>query len=91
MPANVLAFPMEHLGASGDYEASALSDDVLSSKRIYPGFVFRCISKDWSQRGRATAESAEITARWVVGNFTRAPPQLRTRVTKAAWEEATTG
>ncbi len=42
-----------HLGASGDYEQSALSDDVLSIKRIFPGFVFRRVNKDW-QRVRRT-------------------------------------
>ncbi len=88
MPTAVLSFLLDHLGACGDYEQSALSDDVLSSKRIFPGFVFRNVNKDWTQRGRVTAESAEITARWVVGTFMRTPQRIRTRVTKATWEEA---
>ncbi len=88
MPPAVLSFLVEHLGACGDCEASAMSDDVLSSKRIVSSFVLRNRNKDWNHRGRVTAESAEITARWVVGNFMRTPLRIRTRVSKALWEEA---
>ena len=89
MPPTVLAFLLEHVGQCGDYEASALSDDVLGSKRIYPGFVFRCVNgREWTNRGRVTTESLEVTAKWVVGNFLRTPKHIRTRQTKAAWEEA---
>ena len=56
MPSSVLSLLLQHVGSCGDYESSALSDGILSTKRIYPGFLFRStITKDWNLRGRVTA------------------------------------
>ena len=63
MPSSILSLLLQHVGSCGDYESSALSDDILSTKRIYPGFLFRStITKDWNLRGRVTEESMESHA-----------------------------
>jgi hypothetical protein len=43
------------------WDNSPFSDDNLSSKKVYPGFVFRCPgNKAWNDRGRVTTKSAVL-------------------------------
>ena len=87
MPEQVYNILARHVSLHG-WENSALSDDVLQSKRIYPGHVFRSsANKEWMWRGKITPESMCLSVQQVLDEFERAPSRLRQRPSRSQWEE----
>ncbi len=86
MPEEVYELLLDHVSKCS-WDGCALSDDVLQSKKIYPGFVFRATAKEWTARGKVTPETMRATALHITEIFRRTPKHLRRRPDRAHWEE----
>lgn len=88
LPPGVQALLFQHSSAFG-WENSCLSDEALSSKKLYPPYTFRVISsKEWTQRGRVTTRSCELMFRAIFRRFEACPARFRQKTAKPQFEEA---
>ncbi len=87
MPDEAYAVLVAHVSACG-WDACAVSDDALGSKKIYPGWTFRHTTKEWTQRGVVTPPSTVLMMNYMVRSFERTPTQVRKKPDRGQWEEA---
>ena len=85
MPKTTLRLALEHINKVG-WEASVLTDDVLGSKNIYPGFSWRPSAKEWHARLKVTSESSDILFAYMINKHTSA--RQKVKPTRLSWEEA---
>ena len=88
MPKESLHAVQQHVGRMTSYESSAVSDDVLGNKRLYPGHHFKSASKGWENRGKVTETSFKVMVCFMIKSFEATPATIRTKPNKAKWEEA---
>ena len=86
MPSQVRDYMMDNISREG-WDNCCLSEDILQSKKVYPRFVFRASSKEWTTRGKVTPESMLLTARYIVGKFDRTPKNMRRKPDRKQWED----
>lgn len=90
MPRPAINLIESHISRLG-WDNCSLTDEVLASKRIVPGYTFRVLAdKAWSNRTKVSEASCLSMLRWMFHKFESSPPGFRTKPTKATWEEAQT-
>ena len=86
MPAHVRELVSDHINRLG-WDNSALSDDVLQNKKLYPPYVYRATSKEWTARGKVTSESMHLVVQHLLNGFERTPVRMRRKIDNTIWEE----
>ena len=76
MPSNVLGLVTSHVSKYG-WDNCALSDDVLQNKRVFPPYVFRAASREWTARGKVANDSMYFAVQQLLNKFERPPIPMR--------------
>lgn len=89
LPERARALVLDTVSRLG-WRASPFSDDNLSSKKLMPGFVFRCSAKlskssKWPKLNVVSAESAALCLESAIATYEASP--LKKKLSKAELEE----
>ena len=87
MPEDTLGLLTSHVSANG-WAGSMFFDDSLSSKRIYPPFIFKYGKPGWNDRLKVTERSITLMFNRLIADFESKPPTLRRKVTKKDMDDA---
>ena len=82
MPSSVQEMIVSHISECG-WENSALSDDVLQSKKLYPPHAFRTTCQEWTGRGKVTATSMGAACAHFISSFLQKPKNARVKPDRA--------
>jgi hypothetical protein len=81
-PPAALESILEHVGELG-WGNCVWSEDVLASKRIYPGFQYAAKARQWVPRIKTTEESFNLMIKRAQNAFEKTTPNLRWKLTPA--------
>lgn len=84
-PKNALDSILAHVGSMG-WQQCVWSEEVLSSKKIYPKFAFPCNSKKWGPRCRTSEASLCLMIERVQNQHAAQSPMIRQKMTPSTAE-----
>ncbi len=86
MPKKVFQKVINHVSRFG-WDFSMLSDDCMTSKKLYPGSIFRHNKPGWQTRLAVTEHSMELMFDYCLADWLSKMPALRRKVTRKDLED----
>jgi hypothetical protein len=88
-PDNARQHLLNHVALLG-FDDSCLSDDMLASKKVLPGYQFRTTgtsNKPWLGRKKVSEQSLGLATHKACANHAAKPHSLRMKMTRSDWED----